>query len=567
MLKTTRLFGITGIILLLAGVVLAAVKIEIGDDGDVTVTAPGDRVTIVDSLATPDTPPDVLPDVVPPTPPVPGQADPPTTDDPPAVDNPSPGGDPPAVVEPPVQAPDPATGFTAWPLHAEARAVYVASDGDDNSFGDTPAAPVRTLGRALQVAKSGRGDHILLRAGDTFTRGFGAWTFTKSGRDAQHPLLVGVYGDGPRPIIRTDGDGLLSMPSGATVRNIAIQGLRVVAVRRLPGHDAFNAHNIPYHEKAIYWLAAGENVHIEDCVIEGFNFNLVFQSPRVDGLRNVTLRRNIVVDAWAHWDSAKGGHSSGIYTDGLTGLRIEECLFDHNGWIDGLPGGNRTKFNHNIYVQSTCRDVAVIGNVIARGSSHGLQLRPGGRVVGNLFARNAMAVFVARSASTVAGNVVAESVDLSTRNDGARGYGIETLPVTSARITGNLLMDKHGRAGWAPAIGLTFPRDWSEPVERYEVTLEGNTIVRWPRDNGRRAIVKWDGRATVVKDAGNVLDRVSGGQNDPRFVDAGMTLDRAADGDFVAWLQRGRRRARGVWPPELSAEAINAVLFVAYKTR
>src|SRR6185295_2311577 len=63
-------------------------------------------------------------------------------------------------------------------------------------------------------------------------------------------------------------------------------------------------------------------------------------------------------------------------------------VFDHNGWLDGVSGGDPTSFNHNVYLRADNTDVVVVGNVFAHASSHGLQARAGGRIENNLFLDN-----------------------------------------------------------------------------------------------------------------------------------------------------------------------------------
>ena len=67
-------------------------------------------------------------------------------------------------------------------------------------------------------------------------------------------------------------------------------------------------------------------------------------------LKNITLRRNVIRNAWS---PSKSGHSQGIYAGWIDGLIIEENVLDHNGWNDQADGGGRTMFNHNIYFNET----------------------------------------------------------------------------------------------------------------------------------------------------------------------------------------------------------------------
>ncbi len=455
-------------------------------------------------------------------------------------------------------------GFTAWPLHPDARAVYVSADGDDLNSGLSPRDPVRSLIKGKSLLRDSYGDHLLLRAGDTFRGGFGTWAVSGYNRD--FPVLIGVYGDGDRPTILTTGGGLLRTDHRRRVDFVALQGVHAVAERRDPSRAAFDRSHIPYRETGVAWFASAVGLHVEDCVFERFNFHLVLQHKAAGGIRDVTIRRCVLADAYSHWDGDKGGHSSGMFATGVTGLRIDECVFDHNGWAaanEDINGAGRTKFNHNIYIQQRSRDVAVTRSVLARGASYGLQLRPGGRAEGNLFARNTHGMYLAVAPSVVAHNVVAESTDLHGRAGGKRGNGIMTWPVEHALIEHNLVLDKRGSAPWAGAFEISAFGDWSMPVPGYRVTLRHNTVSDWPRNEGRPAIVVYDKSADVTMQ-GNVLDRESGGETEPRFVDPDMDLDQAAGGSFVDWLERARQRPRGTWDETLAAKHLNGQLFAAY---
>ena len=83
----------------------------------------------------------------------------------------------------------------------------------------------------------------------------------------------------------------------------------------------------------------------------------------------------------------------GMYISGVDGILIEENLFDHNGWDEQIEGAGATMFNHNIYMSTSNPNwdkIAVRGNILARASAHGLQLRSGGLVEDNLFVQNAI---------------------------------------------------------------------------------------------------------------------------------------------------------------------------------
>jgi len=62
----------------------------------------------------------------------------------------------------------------------------------------------------------------------------------------------------------------------------------------------------------------------------------------------VTIRRNVITDAWS-----AVAHSQGVYIDGIATLEIDDNLFDHNGWNSAIAGGGDTVFNHNAYIKES----------------------------------------------------------------------------------------------------------------------------------------------------------------------------------------------------------------------
>lgn len=459
--------------------------------------------------------------------------------------------------------PDP--GFTVWPLHPEARQIHVANAGDDANDGWSPEQPLKSLAYALTQMRDGYGDQVLLRAGDTFVGGLGQWRW--SGRDADYPARLGVYGEGDRPRIVTQGEGFVYTPAEARVSFVAFQGVSVLPARRTPGQAEFDPDDVPYREHGVWWMARGRGITLEDCKIVGYQSNVVFQTNEPGEIRDVVVRRCVIADAFSHWVGSIGGHSTGLFAMGVDGLVVEASVFDHNGWAprsSGIAGTARTKFNHNLYLEQSSRNLTVRNNVITRGSSYGLQLRPGGVAKGNLIARNALGLYFAWHPSKIVGNVIAESVDQGSGPDDRRGYGIEAWPCEDGLIEGNLILHKRGSADWAGAIEVTDFGSWRVDVEEPAVTIRGNTVVGWPVRWERDSIViRHPGTAVVERD--NVLDVASGGSFEPRFADPGYTLDDAAGGSFVTWLDAVRNRSRGTWPSELTAEAINSRLFDAYR--
>src|SRR4051812_40417524 len=76
--------------------------------------------------------------------------------------------------------------------------IHVSSNaGVDGQDGRSPEQAVKTIRRGQALLRNGRPDRLLLKRGDTFEETFGNWN--KSGASPDEPLVIGAYGEGPRP--------------------------------------------------------------------------------------------------------------------------------------------------------------------------------------------------------------------------------------------------------------------------------------------------------------------------------------------------------------------------------
>jgi hypothetical protein len=439
----------------------------------------------------------------------------------------------------------PGEGFMTFTPPADARVYYVAESGSDSNSGLSESRPLRTLRAGYDKLRDGSGDWLLLKAGDVFEGGFGTWG--KSGQSMEKPLHVGVYGDGDRPLVRTNGGGFWRGYTG--VYNVRFDGIHAFANRRLPDVTEWK-------EGGMVMIGKGGNILVHDCKIEGFKVNLVFQGFGGGVIRNVAFYRTIVNNAYGHWDHAIGGHSQGIYAESVDALQFIECTFDRNGWNPGISGAVRTKFNHNIYIQDNCSDVTVRRNIITRGSSHGLQLRPGGDVVDNLFVRNALGFFVADNESIAIDNVVMECDDISDRE--IRGQGIEILPTVQVTLANNIVTRKVGRAGWMPGIDVKWTKRLAE-LSGYNVQMHDNVIWDWWTDKPHKPL-KVDKAANMSRYNNAVDGVVSETGARVRYYDPTRDLASYVDGGLSEFLKNAVNRRRGEWNDTFTAPAFNAYM-------
>ena len=271
-------------------------------------------------------------------------------------------------------------GWTQIVKSPDTREVFISSSqGNDANDGLSPQTPVRTFLRAYDLMRDGMPDHLRLRRGDVWTNQgianqYGGWD--KRGRSAEEPMVFHTYGDAPdRPLLRA-GDqstGLLLQGNDNGNGNLWIVGLHFQANRRIPGAPDFNP---AVNSTAVRWFGLGGNLLIEDCKFEFFPGLIVLQSSGNENggpphwVRNITLRRSVLVDSYA-----TTSHAGGLYATMIDGLLVDECVFDRNGWYPGIPGAHGTIFNHNMYVTPTCTNVMVRNTITARAAATGVQLR------------------------------------------------------------------------------------------------------------------------------------------------------------------------------------------------
>ena len=80
-----------------------------------------------------------------------------------------------------------------------------ALNGDDNNDGTTPETAWRTLAKASSVRKLTEGGSILLRAGCVWNGE--QLTIKNAEGTAEHPVVIGSYGEGAKPVINGNGAG------------------------------------------------------------------------------------------------------------------------------------------------------------------------------------------------------------------------------------------------------------------------------------------------------------------------------------------------------------------------
>lgn len=330
--------------------------------------------------------------------------------------------------------------WTEFKASSDTRTVYVSSSqGNDANDGLSKARPKRTLAAGKAQMRHGHPDWLLLRCGDTWDEALGQWK--ASGRSAKEPMLIGSFGEGERPFLRTGSDNGIWTSNGgdspARIEHLAIVGLHMTPHTYQGGGEP----------AGISFLVGSTDVLVEDCLIERYQTNIVMQGY-FGRHADFRLRRSVIVDAFAT-GNATSGH--GLYLSNTDGVLIEENLFDHNGWNETIPDAKATIFRHDVYVQSgsgTCSDVVARRNVFANAASHGLQMRPGGVVLENVFARNSIALLLGGGnepnpggvTACALGNVILDGKDIDAENK--RGWGIELSNIAAGVVADNIIANR-----------------------------------------------------------------------------------------------------------------------------
>ncbi len=375
-----------------------------------------------------------------------------------------------------------AQGWTVLQPNPETQLIFVSSSqGDDSRCIAYPAAtipnlnapslsepPCKTILKGQSLLRNGYPDWLLLKSGDTWNfdplneraNRFGYWNL--SGRSELEPLVIQSYGVGERPLILTgtySGFEGYGVPSGTA--HLFIRDLNFFP-------DAYDGTNGT--PTGIGFLGYFRDVTVENVMVRGYFLGMYFQGyPEGYYPHDVRLRRSSVVDAYRVGGSP---HSGGLFVGGVDGMRIDESLFDHNGWSETVPGAIATVFRHNIYLHSVSANVIATGNITARAAASGF--RPCNFACENNLVLQNPVNLPGDPVNTkyLRNNVVLDSHDIGTD---PRGWGIVGGVVPGAKVAGNIVAHQQTGTGNTSGLDLTVVKD---------VTIEQNVVYDWT-DNSR----------------------------------------------------------------------------------
>lgn len=234
-----------------------------------------------------------------------------------------------------VFTPTSGTGSCSAGTYTGSCEIKVAVAGNDGTcaptappFDDTDTLACATIGKGLTLLRNGKPDWLVLKKGDTFTASIAFPA--DAGPSAGSPILFSAYGSlTARPIIKSPSntDGFSVSDPSFHFDNLAVVGINFYASTRDPnsGDYAGTAGN-----NGFAMAANGSNIIIEDNVFQFYVDDIAIDATGFV-LSNVTLNRNVIVDAYSATSLSIGTFLANISTVTLT-----ENLFDHNGWNSTL---------------------------------------------------------------------------------------------------------------------------------------------------------------------------------------------------------------------------------------
>jgi hypothetical protein len=377
----------------------------------------------------------------------------------------------PVVVDPWYEKTD--QGFTSFPLAPGAREYFVATNGNDANPG-TLAQPLRTLQKAAALVRNNSGDRVRPLAGNVF---FGQVEWGKSAPNGFYTGII-AYGDGERPRIETPTN---AVHIGSAVKNAAFSGLNITCTSRNPNRPN-DFVKPPLEMTGIDCRNAGsQNILVEDCKIEYFGNDLIFQPNKVGAYHSgIVLNRNIILNSFA--PRIYGGQ--GNYSDFINGLTITENFYYHTGWMvaPGMVNLPPTQYRHANYVNKECTNVVARGNWFWSAASFGIQARGGATIEGNYFWDNGNHALTGGKSGAFRNNVVLGGharapSDGSPAVGGASGFSAQS---SANDLSGNYFWGPQPGAIKYPNAAIEISRGPYTPAGAIAATIRNNGFVAWP---------------------------------------------------------------------------------------
>jgi hypothetical protein len=388
----------------------------------------------------------------------------------------------PSPVPPPVSWGGGNEGFTPITPSSDSRLIYVSdSQGSDSNDCFGPVSPCKTIVAGRNKMREGFPDHLYLKRGDVWRHQI--LDRFPSGRSLSEPAVIAFYGEsGPRPKLENISASTIGRDE---VRFIHIIGLEFSAYQLDSAHPEFTGSG----SANIVMIANHRDLLFED---NRFNYVEVVSHKFTNNQgvtsvpRNITLRRNIWTGYYFNESSyQRDKRPSNIYAGVWDNFALIENVFDHGGWHAAIKGAGANMYNHNIYLQEgVTTNTLIKGNIITRGSSHGIQMRSGGLAEDNFFGRNTNSLSIGYQQPLLApgtqahviNNVVSEGVSMVKGVDPCQNNNVANL--CSRALWGIDMDTRGGDADWVATdniISRLGPNDnqWRSMIDtRYDATWE-----------------------------------------------------------------------------------------------
>lgn len=402
----------------------------------------------------------------------------------------------------------------------------------------TPAAGKKEIrvacGEDIQRAinKATAGDRVIIEGGCTYN--------TSLNIRKSNIMIIGG-GQGARPIIKSNNEGAFIAYG---IRDVAIIGIHFIG-----NNGKGSGINLTGNGR--------QNITIEDNVIQNFNKGIAANAWPKESVpvQNLVIRRNIIIQ------NQGIDKPQGLYADNVRGMLIEENVFDENGT---RAADSDAQYDHNMYIHQGNTGVIIRGNIIARASSHGLQLRSGGDVDNNLFLNNPLAMLIDQQ-GRVLHNVVLNSAYFTHDGTQIGGFGIEVLRMRGhdVNMEGNIVTQKSGDMpqNYAFSLGgvsVSCGDGVAECIppltsEMYNINFSRNIAQKWPGE----AYDKSPGKPTRnIVSLGNSWDPGVSTPNSTRDIASYIQSIGGTEG-LGTFLAEARKQSRHNWRKEFTAAAVN----------
>jgi hypothetical protein len=380
-----------------------------------------------------------------------------------------------------------ADGWTALAPSSDTRIVYVSSSsGSDANDGLSQGTPKQTLAGAFPLLRDGYPDWLVLKSGDTWTEALPWWS--KSGRSQTEPMVVGSYGSGDRPLLKTG-----TAPGFQTSAFVGVPRQHIAVVDL---HFWAHTNNGTGAAAGITLTNGVNDILIENCYVEQYPINISAQGIETRPT-NVKIRRTIAANALS-----TSGRSTGmifLYSDNIL---VEDCILDHNGWSETFSGCTPTIFSHNIYINPDITSgVSVRNCIVARGAASGIR-STGQLCENNLLLQNPVGLALGPDTRVVRNNVFLDSRDIDVNNP--RGLGMDGTIGANVEIYGNILA--HQSTGTSNVKAMNLWGIYSG------LLLHDNIVYDWVQASNNQAVaMALEGApTTMVRVYNNQLQQANG---------------------------------------------------------